>query len=521
MVIKSKLKLATNNKLNYWFFLLIVFLILYSGVNLIWLFQDTLPPPFDQSAHILIALKFNRLLDHPEKLSLTKLLRTTNYWPPFFHFSAAIVTKIFGFSPDKVVLTNFLFLILLVIVILKIAQEWFNPDTALLALFLVLVSPLVYGLLRDSLIDFCLMTVIVWVQYLVIKSCGGWDLKSGVFLGLAMGLSLLTKWTSPAFFAFTTLLVFIETWIRQKRTFKQALVSAAIVIGLALALSLPWYLKNLSDFQAGAHHALLSDSRLEGDPVKFWPSLVWYLVTLKDVIISKWLLPFFGAGLIFYFLWVRNWRALGFCLVWLLPGLFVFVLIPNKDARFILPLFPALALISAAGLISIPWKKIRIGFIFLLILVSGYQFLAISFGQPKRIEHPYAFQAFKEDWPIEKILDSLAHSFPQKELALAVLANQPYFNPNIFKLFCAIKNYPYEVEEIGGKPVNFTQLLGYHFVILKTGKIALEHTARYRLEFLEKFWSWVEEGKKYPSFTLWGKWPLPDGSEALIYKIDK
>jgi 4-amino-4-deoxy-L-arabinose transferase-like glycosyltransferase len=510
-----------KRKICLWILVLILFVIIYAAANLFWLFKDTLPPPFDQSAHILIALKFNRLLAEPQKLSLTKVLRTTSYWPPLFHFSAAVVTRIFGFSPDKVALTNFFFLILLVLALFQLGRHWFDPESGFLAVFLALMSPLVFGLLRDNLVDFCLLTTIVCVQYLVVKSSGGWNPETGFLLGLAMGLSLLTKWTSPAFFVSTAMFVFFQTWFKKKHPWPKALLRAGIVILMALIISLPWYLRNLADFRAGARHALLADSKLEGDPTSFWPSFVWYLASLKDVIISRWLLPFFLFGLLAYFLWVKNREALFFCLIWIFPPLFIFILIPNKDARFILPVLPAIALLSAAGLKSLPWKKIRFLLIMTLIFASCYQFMAISFGWPEKIEHPYAFPALEEKWRIEEILASLASSFPRKELRLAVLANEPYFHANAFRLFCVLKNYPYEVEEIGGRPVNFTQLLGYHFLILKTGRIALEHTAHYRLEFLEKFRAWMEEGRRYPSFSLWKKWPLPDGSEALVYQIEK
>lgn len=508
-------------KAHYYVIALIIFIIIYAGANLVWLIKDSLPPPFDQSAHLLIAHKFHQLLNQPQKLSLTKLLGVTNYWPPFFHFSAALVTRIIGFSSDTVALTNFLFLIFLAIALFKIGENWFSPAAGLLAVFLTLMSPLVFGLVRDNLVDFCLLSTIVCIQYLIIKSRGGWDKKYGLLLGLSIGCSLLTKWTSPVFFAFTAMFVFLETWVKQKKPFTGALIRALIVIFVASAIFLPWYLKNLTDFRVGAQHALFVDSRLEGDPISFWPSLTWYLLILKEVIITNWLLPFFLLGLIFYFVWEKNKEALIFSLAWICPALFVFIIIPNKDARFILPLLPALALLSAAGLNSFPWKKSRLILMIILIVLASYQFVAISFGWPDRIEHSYAFQASPENWPIEDILAALASSFPGKEARLAILANQPYFNPNTFRYFSAIKNYPFEIEEIGGRPVNFTQLLGYHFLILKTGEIALEHTARYRLEFLNKFWLWLEEGKKYPSFSLWKKWPLPDGSEALIYEIKK
>jgi len=189
--------------------LAVIFLVIYVGANLFWLDYDTLPPPFDQSAHGLIVLKYHQLLDHPVSLSGTKLLRGTNYWPPFFYFSSAIATQIFGFSPDTIVLTNFFFLLLLALALFKLGETLFNSWVGFLTVLLSLMCPLVYALLRDGLIDFSLLTIVVVVQYLIIKSRGGQNLKLGLLLGLAMAAALLTKWTSPIFFAFTGPLVFL------------------------------------------------------------------------------------------------------------------------------------------------------------------------------------------------------------------------------------------------------------------------------------------------------------------------
>ncbi len=502
-------------------FLGVIFLIIYAGANLLWLSYDTLPPPFDQSAHGLIVLKYHQLLDHPASLSGSKLLRGTNYWPPFFYFSSAITTQIFGFSPDTIVLTNFFFLLLLALALFKLGETLFNRWVGLLTVLLSLMCPLVYALLRDGLIDFSLLTIVVVVQYLIIKSRSGLHLKAGLILALAMAAALLTKWTSPIFFAFTGPLVFLVSWKREPRPFWRSLCRGFIVVMIALALALPWYIKNYSDFRSGAHHALYTDSKLEGDPTRFWPSLVWYLEALRDVLVSRWLLPFFLVGWAAFFLWSKNWLALSFSLAWFFPSLLIFIFIPNKDARFILPLLPSLALLSSAGLNSLPSRKTRLAVAMALIIIGSYQFSAISFGWPKFIEHPYTHQATREEWQVEKILTDLKTAFPGKELRIAVLANQPYFNPNLFHFYSAVKTFSFKIDSVGDRPPNFTQLTAYHFLILKTGDIALEHTARHRWAFLSKFWPWLEGENKGPSFILWGKWPLPDGSEALVYQIEK
>lgn len=501
--------------------LLILFVLIYAGVNLFWLFWDTLPPPFDQSAHTLSVLKYHQLFSCPISLSGTKLFRATKYWPPFFYICSAFVTLALGFSSDAIVLTNFLFLVLLVFVLFKLGENFFNPEAGLFLVFLTMLAPLVFALLRDVLIDFSLLTMVSLVQYSLLKNQKDWRPGAAVFLGLVMGFSFLTKWTSPVFFAFTAGLVFFLKWRKERQALLPVLATATIVVAVALLVSLPWYVKNFQDFRAIATNALLTDSKIEGDPVSFWPSFKWYVFVLRKVIVSDWLLPFFLTGLLGFFLWVKDSMVLAFALSWFLPSFLVFVSIPNKDARFILPVLPSLLLLSATGLASIPWKNLKSIIVVGLLLTGFWQFTMISFGWPRLKEHPYTHRASREDWKVETILSSLEKAFPAKELRLAVLANQPYFNPNLFQLITAMRNLPYKVDSVGDRRLNFTQLTAYHFFILKSGEISLEHTARWREEFRSRFWSWVKEGRKNPRFTLWQQWPLPDGSQAFVYKIER
>ncbi len=502
--------------------LLIIFVSIYTATNLLWVFWDTLPPPFDQSAHALGVLKYHRLFSRPMSLSGTKLLRATRYWPPFFYICGAFVTQVVGFSPDAIVLTNFLFLILLVFVLFKLGESLFNPETGLFLVFLTMLAPLVYALLRDGLIDFSLLTMVSLVQYLLLIKLNqkGWRPGAAIFLGLAMGLSFLTKWTSPGFFAFTFGLVYFLKWKKDKQPLLRLLAGAAIAVAIALLVSLPWYVKNFQDFRTTATSALLTDSKIEGDPVSFWPSLRWYARVFREVIVSNWLWPFFLAGLLAFFMWVKDWMALAVSLSWFLPSLLVFVFIPNKDSRFILPLLPSLIIFSAAGLSSIPWKKLKLIIAAGLVLTGFLQFTMISFSLPAPKEHPYTHPALREDWKVERILESLEEAFPGKELRLAVLANVPYFNPNLFQLVSAIKGLGYKIDSVGDRRLNFTQLAPYHFFILKSGEISLEHTARWREEFRPRFWEWVKEEREKPKFILYQQWPLPDGSQAFVYKIE-
>ena len=67
-------------------------LLFYVVNNGVWLLLDRSSPSYDKAAHAGFALQFLRLFEEPTRLSLAKLLKVTQYWPPFFHLSSVPVT---------------------------------------------------------------------------------------------------------------------------------------------------------------------------------------------------------------------------------------------------------------------------------------------------------------------------------------------------------------------------------------------------------------------------------------------
>jgi acyl-CoA synthetase (AMP-forming)/AMP-acid ligase II len=88
------------------------FVACYGIANSIWLLNDGSSPSFDKAAHAGFALKFLRLFEEPARLSLTKLLSVTQYWPPLFHVASVPFTLTLGFSVGSVAATNLLFLVI-------------------------------------------------------------------------------------------------------------------------------------------------------------------------------------------------------------------------------------------------------------------------------------------------------------------------------------------------------------------------------------------------------------------------
>jgi 4-amino-4-deoxy-L-arabinose transferase-like glycosyltransferase len=172
-----------------------------------------------------------------------------------------------------------------------------------------------------------------------------------VFWG-ALGVAIMVK---GPLLPFIVLLTLATLWIADKRAGIAANLWEGLrpLPGLALtaAIAAPWFIAVTlggSDFISGAVTGdllpkLLGIQESHGGPpgyylalapLTFWPGVL--------------LLPF---GLIWAW---RNRRdpGLRFCLAWLIPAWLAFELIPTKLAHYVLPLYPAAALLAAAAAIQ-------------------------------------------------------------------------------------------------------------------------------------------------------------------------
>ncbi|KPK97624.1 MAG: hypothetical protein AMJ95_08045 [Omnitrophica WOR_2 bacterium SM23_72] len=170
--------------------------------NLIWLFQDTLPPSWDQSHHILLSLKHASSIGETSALSAIKeFFSISHYYPPLFYLTTAPVILLFGFTEDNVVMINFLYMFLFLISIYGIGKLLFNRRVGILAGVLCLFYPIMFGLSREFLLDFALVSMVTCVQYLILVSDGGCKKPWNILLGIAVGASLLIK-LAAIFFCF-------------------------------------------------------------------------------------------------------------------------------------------------------------------------------------------------------------------------------------------------------------------------------------------------------------------------------
>ena len=197
---------------------------------------------------------------------------------------------------------------------------------------------------------------------------GAWRRNSGggfILFGLALGLGILAKGPAillttlpPALLAPLWGSALGASWQQGWKQWyiKLGLASAGgVAIGLAWAI--PAGIVGGEEYRNaifwGQSAGRMVDSFAHGEP--WW----WYLATLPGLILPWTLWPASWRSLSYLFKTTGNgfYKGLGdgglrFCLIWLMPAFIAFSAISGKQFHYLLPVFPALALILARLLVE-------------------------------------------------------------------------------------------------------------------------------------------------------------------------
>lgn len=487
--------------------------------NAIWLLYDASSPSYDQAAHAEFALRYMRLFEHPTRLSLRRLLEVTGYWPPLFHISSVPFTMALGFSASSVAAANFLFLPAVVVGTYGIGRRLFDERVGVGAVVLTLLYPMMYALSREILVDFALVGMVTLTLLLVLSSDGGLNPRRSWLLGVVAGFAMLTKWTAVTFALGPAIVWFAICLRRDRPAWGRAAISVGIALFVCALVALPWYVTSFHAFLQRAGVALGSDPAREGDPIRVVESLAWYWAAARNALILRLLLVPTIVGAAAFVFRNRAWRAWAFLAAWAVPAMVFFVLIPNKDGRFVVPLLPAVALTAAAGLQALPWRRVR-ALVWAFVVAAGvYQFYAISFAWPVPIAHFYAGPPYTKDWKIDEILTAIDTIDVARPVRVAVLPNEPDFEPNIFLLDADIRRLPLQIEGVGHVLEPIPALGRYDVIVSKSGSISPAYAADFRPQVRDALADWMQSANRAPRISLWRTWPLPDGSHAEVYVV--
>lgn len=191
----------------------------------------------------------------------------------------------------------------------------------------------------------------------------------------------------------------------------------------------------------------------------------------------------------------------------------------TQDIGILLPI----AIISAIGISSVTrWKKAVVA---LVLLFGLLQFATLSlpedwlankvgkFGWAGRY---YPTFPKKQDWKIEESLRSIG----DQRATVAVMSDHRFLNPVTIRYYVFVLRLPLTTTPCHTIVRMGKDLRSYDFVIAKsdTGWIPRGAQGDYCLGSADDYIKILKKLENKSHFTIFRRFPLPDGTEMLLYK---
>lgn len=474
--------------------------------NIIWLAIDTVPPSWDDSIHMKLSILHARLIPQVRTISdLKEVISLSSYYPPFFHISALPILYLSGFNEDYMVYLNFLYLVVLVFSVYGIGKILFNARVGILSALLTLLYPAMYALSRRYMLDFALVSVVSMVYYSILKFEREKSMGWAVLLLIAMIIATLTKQTAPIFFI--PAVIFIIWNIRHEKN-HFFLVFSGIFASSFLIVA--------------RYYNKIIDLLLRDFIFNFKSSFVkmsWYVEGIGTCLTSTYLGLFLLIGGALFFIFHKRRKDFFFLLSWIAGAFFIIIFISWRDARYIMPILPALALITIGGIDSLREKFIKNIFLGIIICTGFMLFIDLSFNPAlflvKKGSFFYNRSPLRQNWNIREILAYITKRFKGKTIKIGIFPNCEYFNHDEFILYITLNKLPYVIESLFlnepfGKNINDCDI-----VITK-----FPFTSQYcqNTEEVKSYEEMIEEMLKKSSFKNIKSFDLPDNSKAAVYQ---
>ena len=339
--------------------------IIFLGVTLptiIWTELDKTPPPWDPADHISAGYDYYQSLAHLRFADFAKdFFSMPHFYAPLVHIVTALVFLVFGASRLAGIGVNFISLAILLGSVYWTAKFLYSKDRTedaesggrlvywpgVLAALLVVCYHFPAWLVHDAFLDYPLIAIVALSFALLIRAGDFKVRRHAVAFGVAAGLGMLTKQTFPFFFFLPAVYVTIRVLILRD---VRAIMNLALAAAVAIAISAIWYVPHLDDVIAIYNVNKVGAVNENEAPLYTIGSNLFYVHALLSTQVQVPFGALFLFGLIYSLARRRKGTAL-LCL-WILSGMVAFTFVANKDARYTVPILPAVALLSVSWLTS-------------------------------------------------------------------------------------------------------------------------------------------------------------------------
>ena len=291
-------------------------------------------------------------------------MTTYGYYPPIFDLLTSGYLQIFGLDQVAGRLVAFTFSLLAIALLFFFTKKIYGVKTALISSILLGTMPGFFWLSRVTLLE----TMLIFFFTLVMFTFYTWLTKDStralLLSGLALGIGILAKYQIVvAVLAMVLSILFVS-----RKRLKLSLAKLFVILVVAVLVVVPWFFliyhyDGVTKFETlqyvmseGGQDRPVYSNRFQPLPVYYLLELAWPFkdIPVHPVSLPIFILGLFGLGLFAY----RRSKQDVFLLTWFLVVYVFFTFIPNRQWRYVTPLFPILA-ISASCFVMFLYSRVR------------------------------------------------------------------------------------------------------------------------------------------------------------------
>jgi hypothetical protein len=478
-------------------------------VTAVWVSIDRRPPESDHANHLERALKCHRMIAERVPHAFTAIMAESSFYPPLVPCLAGLLYFVAPVTPMTAQAVMLAFLALGMAALFALGRRLHTVETGLLAALFFATAPFVVLSLTNFQLDLPLAAMVAVTLCLLARGEAFSRPVGAVVVGVVLGLGMLTK---PPFATYILPALLWSAWSVARapdRRRRLSLFALALVVGVVVAS--PWYGPRLFALPMQVLNRSFKQAAEVGQAEALTPAgLLFY---------PRVFLPQFGllaAPLAIWGLWVvRRERALR-VLLWmsvLLPFM-IYSLIQNKNLRYTLPILPAVALVTAVGVVGAPPRLRRVG-VLACVAVAALQISMTAFALPRPpvtpiflTPVPISFPPSPADWQHARVLDDLLRESGGRPATVAVVPNYNFFSVSSFRYEALRRRLPFQMARGWTGPP-----LGIDFVILKTGSQGPAFTVG-KAERLSR--AFDDDRYLASAFPVIAEYPLPDHSRGIL-----
>jgi len=515
-------------------------------------------PEMDEHLYMNIAVEYYRLLQHPSSDTIYKmnkfLIDNPPFRPPVYPLSITAFLLFLGLENSyKIALAvNGLYYVLTIIGIYLLGREFLSRTASFFASLIFAFYGWSLFYLHFTYSETAATTIFVFGLLFLVRSRYFTNRKNSILFGIFLSVGFMTRWLIPIFLAGPILLVLYKAWRNKLLNKKSSYINLLYVFAIFVP-SIIFHYVDRSAFGTYITSQMFYSSLWDLVPsyrkthISF-QSAAYYFKVFEQLNIFFFLL--FISGLVVSFLKRKWFFFITFFTVYMIFSFGTVI----KDDRYIVPIYPIIALISATVLDHIKNIKTKVFIMVCVVLLGVGNLLGASWGLgplgheglksillPMPVGHPRRIHLTTIVWPPTRNFSN-AHLIMQflKEDSIKSDIKEPYilylfsyhpldnalFSINRYQNLHMLNNYNFVgLIENGSEKSMQAFNLRYKradYVVLKKGGIITDtYFQKYNYDLLQ----WInnnlyqEQFAFNDNFKLIGTFSVPiDNSKILIYK---